>query len=88
MDTNNMVYYHEPLWMKTTDNGIGNESNIVIIGEYWDNHVIANILNLLREYANLFPHNFMEMKDVIGELSEMKIELDPRTWLIKKGSIE
>jgi hypothetical protein len=32
---------------------------------------------LLREYSDLFPTTFTEMKGIVGELGEMKIPLRP-----------
>ena len=32
---------------------------------------------MLREYQDLFPTNFSEMKGIVGDLGEMKIPLKP-----------
>ncbi len=58
----------------------------VIGGDYWDDHIVAEIVALLRAYADLFPCSFMEMKGVVGEVSEMKIELKPGALPIQKRS--
>jgi hypothetical protein len=38
---------------------------------------MERIIELLREYSDLFPSRFSEMEWVVGELGEMKIPLWP-----------
>jgi hypothetical protein len=38
------------------------------IGDYWDEKTIESITKLLREYRDLFPTTFTEMKGIAGEL--------------------
>jgi hypothetical protein len=45
------------------------------IGDYWDEQIVESITELLREYNDLFPTTFIEMKGIAGELGEMKIPL-------------
>jgi hypothetical protein len=45
------------------------------IGDYWDEKTVESITELLREYNDLFPTTFTEMKGIVGELGEMKIPL-------------
>jgi hypothetical protein len=45
------------------------------IGDYWDEQTLERITKLLREYNDLFPTTFTEMKGISGELGEMKIPL-------------
>jgi hypothetical protein len=45
------------------------------IGDYWDEKTVESITELLREYNDLFPTTFTEMKGIAGELGEMKIPL-------------
>jgi hypothetical protein len=45
------------------------------IGDYWDEQTVESITELLREYNDLFPTTFTEMKGIEGELGEMKIPL-------------
>jgi hypothetical protein len=47
------------------------------IGDYWDEKIVKRITKLLREYSDLFPTTFTEMKGIVGELGEMKIILKP-----------
>jgi len=39
--------------------------------------------NLLREYEDLFPKTFLEIKGIKGAMGEMKIELKPNSKLVK-----
>jgi len=41
---------------------------------------------LLKEYVDLFPQNFTEIKGIKGELGEMRIELKPDAKPIKRRS--
>ena len=63
--------------MKTTKENIGTEENpkLDIIGYYWDEETISQIVDLLKEYQDLFPNSFSEMKGIERELGEMKIPL-------------
>lgn len=45
------------------------------IGDYWDEEIVGNIADLLRDNQDLFPTNFTEMKGIIGELGVMRIPL-------------
>jgi hypothetical protein len=42
-----------------------------------DNQIVEIIIELLREYNDLFPTTFSYMKGVAGELGEMNIHLRP-----------
>jgi len=47
----------------------------VNIGDYWNDEIVEKIEELLREYQDLFPTTFSEMKGIDGELEEMEISL-------------
>jgi hypothetical protein len=38
----------------------------------------------LREYEDLFPKTFSEIKGIKGDIGEMKIELKPRSNLVRR----
>ena len=63
----------------TTDN-----PKMASIGDYWDEQKIERITKLLREYNDLFPTSFTEMKGIAGELGEMNIPLKFEARLIRK----
>ena len=47
------------------------------IGDYWDEQTIESIIELLREYNDLFPTTFTDMKGIIGGIfiKELEVEL-------------
>lgn len=47
------------------------------IGDYWDEETISQVVDLLKEYQDVFPTSFSEMKGIAGELGEMHIQLKP-----------
>jgi hypothetical protein len=49
----------------------------VNIEDYWSDETIEKIANLLREYQDLFPNTFLEMKGIAWDLGEMNIPLKP-----------
>ena len=49
------------------------EPNFVDIGDYWDDATMDKVVELLREYQDLFPIKFSDLKGIIGGLGVMKI---------------
>jgi hypothetical protein len=49
-----------------------------------DESTVESITELLREYNELFPTTFTEMKGIAGELREMKIPLRPEVRPIRQ----
>jgi hypothetical protein len=54
------------------------------IGDYWDEQTVESITKLLREYNDLFPTMFTEMKGIVEELGGMKISLKYEARPIKQ----
>lgn len=46
---------------------------MAIIGDYWDDEIVRQVADLLKEYQDIFLTTFLEMKGIAGELGEMKI---------------
>jgi hypothetical protein len=69
--------YIEYVVYKTQKVNIGTKENpkFAQIGDYWNDETMEKIENLLREYHDLFPTTFSEMKGIAGELGEMNIPL-------------
>lgn len=67
--------YNGPI--KTKKHNICTEElpKMTIIGDYWDKEMIAQVVDLLKEYEDLFPRIFSEMKGIAGSLGAMKIQL-------------
>jgi hypothetical protein len=66
-----------PIKFKKVNIGTIDNPKMASIGDYWDEQTVEIITNLLREYNELFPTTFTEMKGIVGELGEMKIPLKP-----------
>jgi hypothetical protein len=47
------------------------------MGDYWSDETIEKVAYLLHEYKDLSPTKFSEIKGIVGELREMKIQLKP-----------
>ena len=47
------------------------------IGDYWDDATMDKVVELLREYQDLFLTKIMDLKGIVGELGMMKITLKP-----------
>jgi hypothetical protein len=54
--------YNGPIKTKKHNIGIEEVPKIAIIGDYWDKEMIMQVVNLLKEYEELFPQIFSEMK--------------------------
>jgi hypothetical protein len=54
------------------------------IGDYWDEPTVESITELLRDYNDLFPRTFTEMKGIARELGEVNIPLRPEARLIRQ----
>ena len=71
------------LWKKVN---IGTEETpkITSIGNYWDDKTIGQVVDLLREYQDLFPTKFEDMKGILGDLGVMRIPLKEGAKPVKK----
>ena len=45
------------------------------IGDYWDEETVGHIADLLKQYQDLFPTKFTEMKGILGDMGVMRIPL-------------
>jgi hypothetical protein len=71
--------------LKLQNRNIGTEEKpkIALVGDCWDEQTSQEIQSLLREYKDLFPNTFSELKGIKGVMGEMKIELKPRSKLVR-----
>jgi len=73
-------------WLITTKkHNIGTEEapKMTIIGNYWDKETIIKVVDFLKEYEDLFPQIFLEMKRMTSSLGAMKIHLKPDAKPVK-----
>ena len=73
-----------PIKVKEFNIGTVENPKMASIGDYWDEKIVKSITKLLREYNDMFPTTFMEIKGIEGELGEMKIPLISEERLIKQ----
>jgi len=71
---------------KQVNIGMGVEPKFTKIGDYWDDTMVDKVTELFREYQDLFPTNFMDLKGIIRDLGMMKITLKPDAKLVKQMS--
>jgi hypothetical protein len=64
-----------PIKVKKVNIGTEENPKMERIGDYWDEHTLERITELLHEYSGLFLSTFIEMKGIADELGEMKIPL-------------
>lgn len=55
-----------------------------MLGDYWDNAMVEKVVELLRDYQDLFPTKIMELKGILGDLGMMKIILKPDAKPVKQ----
>ena len=53
------------------------EPKFMKIGDYQDDTTVDKVAELLREYQDLFPTKFTNLKGIIGDPGVMKITLNP-----------
>lgn len=73
-----------PLKTKQVNIGTEVEPKFAKIGDYWDDATVDKFVELLREYQDLFPTKFPDLKGIIGDLGVMKITLKPNVKPIKE----
>jgi hypothetical protein len=67
--------YNHPLKLHRLNIRTEEKPKIAMVGDYWDEQSSQEIQSLLREYEDLFPNTFSELKGIKGVMGEMKIEL-------------
>ena len=54
------------------------------IGDYWNEQQTAEIITLLREFQDVFARDYKDLKGLVQEMGEMKIDTKPDVWPVKK----
>lgn len=67
----------KPLKTKQVNVGLEAQLKFTNIGDYWDKDTVDKALELLREYQDLFPTNFSDLKGILRDMGVMKIYLKP-----------
>eukprot|EP00253_Pinus_taeda_P030850 PITA_30850 len=63
------------LKMKQVKIGMEEEPKYATLEDSWDNAMVENVVELLREYQDLFPTKITELKRIPSDLGMMKITL-------------
>ncbi|KAH9313252.1 hypothetical protein KI387_028287, partial [Taxus chinensis] len=66
--------YHEPMKTKKVNIGLYVEAKEAIIADYFFDFEVAKIIELLRDYKDLFLQGYHELKGMHESLGEMKID--------------
>jgi len=61
--------------MSKVNIGSEDQPKFANIGDYWDEETVNKIKKILKEYQEVFPTKFYEMKGIIGDLRVMQIPL-------------
>ena len=56
------------------------------IGDYWSEEQMTEIVNLLKEFQDVFARDYKDLKGLVHEMGEMKIDIKPDAWTVKKRS--
>ena len=79
-----------PEWLdakvKTKEVDISNDDwpKLEKIGDYWNEQQTIEIVNLLREFQDVFARDYKDLKGLVQEMGEMKIDTKPDVRLVKK----
>ena len=60
------------------------EPKMARIGDYWLDQQTIEIVDLLKEYQDVFARYYKDLKGVVEEIGEIKIDLLPEASPIKK----
>ena len=47
------------------------------IGDYWNEEQTLEIVNLLKEFQDVFAKDYKDIKGLVHEMGEMKINIKP-----------
>jgi hypothetical protein len=60
---------------------------MVQIGDYWTEKQIDDIVNLLKEYQDVFSCYYKDLKGLVEEMGEMKINGQAPWWCNQRNMI-
>lgn len=72
-----------PLKTKHVNIGIDAKLKYAMLGDYWDDATVDKVIELLREYQDLFPTKITELKGILVYLRMMNITMKPDVKLVK-----
>ena len=54
------------------------------IGDYWNEEQTTEIVNLLKEFQDVFARDYKDLKGLVHEMGKMKIDIKPDIRPVKK----
>ena len=54
------------------------------IGDYWSEEQTTEIVYLLKEFQDVFTWDYKDLKGLVAEMGEMKIDTKLDAWPVKK----
>ena len=60
------------------------QPKMVRIGDYWSEQQTTEIVDLLKEYQDVFARDYKDLKGLVKEMGEMKIDLLLEATPVKK----
>ena len=72
-----------PEWLdakvKTREFNISNDDQpkMAKIGDHWSEEQTTEIMNLLKEFQDVFARDYKDLKGLVHEMGEMKIDIKP-----------
>ena len=72
--------------MKIKEVDISNDDRpkIAKIGDYWTEAQTTEIVNLLKDFQDVFVADYKDLKGLVHEMGEMKIDINPDVRPVKK----
>ena len=72
--------------VKTKEFDISNDERpkMARIGDYWSEEKTTEIVNLLKEFQDVFAQDYKDIKGLFHEMGEMKIDIKPDFRHVKK----
>jgi ribosomal protein S17E len=75
--------------IKTKEFDISNDDQpkMARVGDYWSKKKTTDIVDLLKEYQDVFSRDYKYLKGLVEEMGEMKIKLIPGKIRLKNDPI-
>ncbi len=55
------------------------------IGDYWSEQQMTKIVDLLKEFQDVFARDYKDLRGLVQEMGHIKINLIVGTWPVRKG---
>ena len=72
--------------LKTKEIDIYNDNRLKMArnGDYWSEEQTTEIVDLLKEFQDVFVQDYKDLKGLVAEMGEMKIDIKPDARPVKK----